>query len=64
MRTHIETGLQVVGVANHGHHLKAPVVQAKEDAETIVVDTSLLRAVHGGESPFVVALDGVGRMVP
>jgi len=64
VRSHVEASFQVVGVTNHGQHLETPVVETKEDAETIVVDASLLSAVHGGKTPVEIAFDGVGRMVP
>ena len=48
VRTHIEAGFQVVGVANHSQHFETPVVQAEQDAETVVVDAGLLCAVHRG----------------
>ena len=64
VRSHVEACFQVVGVTDHGQHLETPVVEAEEDAETVVVDTGLLGAVHGGEAPLVVALDGVGGVVP
>ena len=63
VRTHVEASLQVVGVANHSQHLVTPVVQAEEDAEAVVVDASLLGAVHRGQAVVVVAFLGVGGMV-